>query len=167
MLERTIFPLTVCFKDNKLKYVKPGQLFDTQLEPIFEDLKEFGDNPLSDAEIAERIQKEKTKCQLTYYIFSPSISDEDKEKVMSKAIEFNELPLDIDTVGTLLTLDQREHMLEGQMPFSKLVIIKDNKSNIFSSLAQKILIDYAAVKGPETKFEVRLIENILKGKSND
>ena len=53
MLERTIFPLTVCFKDNKLKYVKPGQLFDTQLEPIFEDLKEFGDNPLSDAEIAE------------------------------------------------------------------------------------------------------------------
>lgn len=167
MLERTIFPLTVCFKDNKLKYVKPGQLFDTQLEPIFEDLKEFGDNPLSDAEIAERIQKEKTKCQLTYYIFSPSISDEDKEKVMSKAIEFNELPLDIDTVGTLLTLDQREHMLEGQMPFSKLVIIKDNKSNIFSSLAQKILIDYAAVKGPETKFEVRLIENILKGNSND
>jgi len=167
MLERTIFPLTVCFKDNKLKYIKPGQLFDTQLEPIFEDLKEFGDNPLSDAEIAERIQKEKTKCQLTYYIFSPSISDEDKEKVMSKAIEFNELPLDIDTVGTLLTLDQREHMLEGQMPFSKLVIIKDNKSNIFSSLAQKILIDYAAVKGPETKFEVRLIENILKGKSND
>ena len=167
MLERTIFPLTVCFKDNKLKYVKPGQLFDTQLEPIFEDLKEFGDNPLSDAEIAERIQKEKTKCQLTYYIFSPSISDEDKEKVMSKAIEFNELPLDIDTVGTLLTLDQREHMLEGQMPFSKLVIIKDNKSNIFSNLAQKILIDYAAVKGPETKFEVRLIENILKGKSND
>lgn len=167
MLERTIFPLTVCFKDNKLKYVKPGQLFDTQLEPIFEDLKEFGDNPLSDAEIAERIQKEKTKCQLTYYIFSPSISDEDKEKVMSKAIEFNELPLDIDTVGTLLTLDQREHMLEGQMPFSKLVIIKDNKSNIFSNLAQKILIDYVAVKGPETKFEVRLIENILKGKSND
>ena len=167
MLERTIFPLTVCFKDNKLKYVKPGQLFDTQLEPIFEDLKEFGDNPLSDAEIAERIQKEKTKCHLTYYIFSPSISDEDKEKVMSKAIEFNELPLDIDTVGTLLTLDQREHMLEGQMPFSKLVIIKDNKSNIFSNLAQKILIDYAAVKGPETKFEVRLIENILKGKPND
>ncbi|MBR1611520.1 MAG: hypothetical protein IJ672_08595 [Methanobrevibacter sp.] len=23
MLERTVFPLTVCFKDNKLKYVKP------------------------------------------------------------------------------------------------------------------------------------------------
>ena len=143
MLERTVFPLTACFKDNKLKYVKPGQLFDSQLEPVFEDLKEFGDNPLSEKEIAERIKKEKSKCQLTYYIFSPGISNEDKEKVMSKAIEFNELPLDIDTVGILLTLDQREHMLEGQMPFSKLVIIKDNKSNIFSTLAQKILIDYA------------------------
>lgn len=167
MLERTVFPLTACFKDNKLKYVKPGQLFDSQLEPIFEDLKEFGDNPLSEKEIAERIKKEKTKCQLTYYIFSPGISNEDKEKVMSKAIEFNELPLDIDTVGTLLTLDQREHMLEGQMPFSKLVIIKDSKSNIFSTLAQKILIDYAAIKGPEAKFEVRLIENVLKGTPND
>jgi hypothetical protein len=164
MLERSVFPLTACFKDNKLKYVKPGQLFDTQLEPIFEDLKEFGDNPLSDAEIAERIQKEKTKCQLTYYIFAPTISNEDKEKVMSKAIEFNELPLDIDSVGTLLSLEQREHMLENQMSYSKLVIIKDNKTNIFSRLAQKILIDYVAIKGPETKFEVRLLSDILKEK---
>lgn len=162
MLERSVFPLTACFKDNKLKYVKPGQLFDTQLEQIFNDLKEFGDKPLSDAEIAERIKKEQTKCQLTYYIFTPSISNEDREKVMSKAIEYNELPLDIDSVGTLLTLEEREHMLEGQMPFSKLVIIKNNKSNIFSNLAQKILIDYSAIKGPETKFDVRLIDDILK-----
>lgn len=167
MLERSVFPLTACFKDNKLKYVKPGQLFDTQLEPIFEDLKEFGDNPLSEAEIAERIQKEKTKCQLTYYIFAPTISNEDKEKVMSKAIEFNELPLDIDSVGTLLSLEQREHMLENQMSYSKLVIIKDNKTNIFGRLAQKILIDYAAIKGPETKFEVRLLSDILKEKVDD
>lgn len=166
MLERTIFPLTVCFKDNKLKYVKPGQLFDTQLEPIFEDLKEFGDNPLSDAEIAERIQKEKTKCQLSYYIFAPSISNEDKTKIMSLAIKYNELPIDIDSVGTLLSLEEREHMLEGQMPFSKLVIFKDNKTNIFSSLAQKILIDFAAIKGPEAKFEVRLTSDILK-ETND
>lgn len=167
MLERSVFPLTACFKDNKLKYVKAGQLFDTQLEPIFEDLKEFGDNPLSETEIAERIQKEKTKCQLTYYIFAPTISNEDKEKVMSKAIEFNELPLDIDSVGTLLSLEQREHMLENQMSYSKLVIIKDNKTNIFSRLAQKILIDYAAIKGPETKFEVRLLSDILKEKVDD
>jgi hypothetical protein len=166
MLERSIFPLTVCFKDNKLKYVKPGQLFDTQLEPIFEDLKEFGDNPLSDAEIAERIQKEKTKCQLSYYIFAPSISNEDKTKIMSLAIKYNELPIDIDSVGTLLSLEEREHMLEGQMPFSKLVIFKDNKTNIFSSLAQKILINFAAIKGPETKFEVRLTSDILK-ETND
>lgn len=166
MLERTVFPLTACFKDNKLKYVKPGQLFDTQLEPIFEDLKEFGDNPLSDAEIAERIQKEKTKCQLSYYIFAPSISNEDKTKIMSLAIKYNELPIDIDSVGTLLSLEEREHMLEGQMPFSKLVIFKDNKTNIFSNLAQKILINFTAIKGPEAKFEVRLTSDILK-ETND
>lgn len=165
MLERTVFPLTVCFKDNKLKYVKPGQLFDTQLEPVFEDLKEFGDNPLSEQEIAERIKKEQTKCILTYYIFTPTISAEDKEKVMNKAIEYNELPLDIDSVAPALTLQQREHMLEGQMPFSKLVLIKDNKTNIFTNLAQKILINYAAVKGPEAKFEVRMLDDILQGKS--
>lgn len=165
MLERSIFPLTVCFKDNKLKYVKPGQLFDTQLEPIFKDLKEFGDNPLSEKEIAERIAKEKTKCLLTYYIFAPTISNEDKYAIMNKAIDYNELPLDIDSVAPTLTLEQREHMLEGQMPFSKLVLFKDNKTNIFSNLGQKILIDYAAIKGPEAKFEVRMLDDILQGKS--
>lgn len=167
MLERTVFPLTVCFKDNKLKYVKPGQLFDTQLEPVFKDLKEFGDHPLSDQEIAERIKKEQTKCLLTYYIFAPTISTEDKEKIMNKSIEYNELPLDIDTVAPALTLQQREHILEGQLPFSKLVLIKDNKTNIFSNLAQKILIDYVAVKGPEARFEVRMLDNILQGNTDD
>lgn len=167
MLERSVFPLTACFKDNKLKYVKPGQLFDTQLEPIFKDLKEFGDNPLSEKEIAERIAKEKTKCLLTYYIFAPTISNEDKSAIMNKAINYNELPLDIDSVAPMLTLEQREHMLEGQMPFSKLVLFKDNKTNIFSNLGQKILIDYAAIKGPEAKFEVREVNTVLQGKTND
>ena len=34
MTERSVLPLTVCYKDNKLKYVKAGQLFDTQLKCI-------------------------------------------------------------------------------------------------------------------------------------
>ncbi|MBR1611521.1 MAG: hypothetical protein IJ672_08600 [Methanobrevibacter sp.] len=86
---------------------------------------------------------------------------------MTKAINFNELPLDIDTVAPTLTLQQREHMLEGQLPFSKLVLIKDNKTNIFTNLAQKILIDYAAVKGPEARFEVRMLDTILQGNTDD
>lgn len=162
MLERSVFPLTACFKDNKLKYVKPGQLFDTQLKPVFEDLKSFGDKPLSPSEIKERIKKEQSKCLLTYYLFAPTISKEDKAKVIEKAIEYNELPLDIDEVAPTLSLEQREHMLEGQMPFAKLVIFKDLKSNIFSNLGQKIVIDYCAIKGPEAKFEVRLLEDVLK-----
>ena len=137
------------------------------MESLIKDLKEFGDHPLSDQEIAERIKKEQTKCLLTYYIFAPTISAEDKEKVMNKSIEYNELPLDIDTVAPALTLQQREHMLEGQLPFSKLVLIKDNKTNIFSNLAQKILIDYAAVKGPEARFEVRMLDTILQGNTDD
>ena len=31
----------------------------------------------------------------------------------------------------------------------------------------KILIDYAAIKGPEAKFEVREINTVLQGKAND
>lgn len=166
MLERSVFPLTACFKDNKLKYVKPGQLFDTQLELIFKDLKEFGDKPLSPQEIEIRIKKEKTKCILSYYIFAPTITAEDKQAVMNKAIEYNELPIDIDTVAPILSIEQREHMLEGQMPFAKLILIKDGKTNIFSNFAQKILIDYAAIKGPDAKFEVRLLDKIL-GKESE
>lgn len=162
MLERSVFPLTACFKDNKLKYVKPGQLFETQLEPIFKDLKEFGDNPLTPSEIEERIKKEQTKCFLTYYGFVSTISEDIKRSIMEKAIDFNELPLDIDSVAPGLSLEQREHMLEGQMPFSKLVLFKDNKSNIFSNLVQKVLIDYCAVRGPEARFEVRMVEDIIK-----
>jgi hypothetical protein len=161
LLDRSIFPLTACFKDNKLKYVRPGQLFDKQLEEIFADLKIFGDNPLSQDEIERRLEKERTKCILSYYIFSPTISVEDKQKVMEKAIQYNELPIDVDLLIPSLNDEQRLHLLEGQMPEAKLIIIKDGKTNIFSNFSQKIAINYTAINGNDAKFEIRNLDTIL------
>ena len=161
MLDRSVFPLTACFKDNKLVYVKAGQLFDTQLEQIMSDLKEFGDKPLSDEEITKRIEKEKTKCKLAYYMFTNTVKPEVKKAIISKSIEFNELPIDIDSIAPELDLDKQEHLFEGQLPFAKLVIFKDGVSNMFSNLANRIMIAAAAIKGESMSFDVRMINDIL------
>lgn len=166
LLQRHVFPLTACFKDNKLKYVKAGQLFDLQLEDIFKDLKEFGDNPLSQSEINERIKKEQTKCKLSYYCFAPDCTETDKSEIMKQAIKYNELPIDIDTVGIGLTEAERLHMLEGNLPFAKLVLFKKN-SGIFTPITQKLLIMYTQNNESKSRFEVRNINEVLVEKTDD
>lgn len=162
MLERFVFPLTACFKDNKLKYVKPGQLFDTQLEQIIADLKEFGDKPLSSEEIQDRQKKEKTKCMLAYYLFTDTVDSDTRRKVISRCIDYNELAIDVDSIAPGLELDKQEHIFEGQLPFAKLIIFKDGKSNMFSNLVQRLMISAAAVKGEAMRFEIRQITDVLK-----
>ena len=41
-------------------------------------------------------------------------------------------------------------------------MFKDGKSNLFSNLATKLMINAAAIKGSEMKFEVRNIDEVLK-----
>lgn len=166
ILDRSIFPMTACFRDNKLKYVRPGQLFDLQLEEIFKDLKTFGDKPLPPEEIERRLEAERTKCLLSYYVFMPSISDSDKEAVMKEAIKYNELPIDIDTFLPYLSDEKRLHILEGEIDHAKLVIIKDNITNIASPFCQKLTISYAAINNNDMKFEVRQLSDILSGSVN-
>lgn len=166
MLGRSVFPLTACFKDNKLSYVKAGQLFETQLQGIFADLKKFGDKPLSPDEIQKRLKKEETKCLLAYYVFSNSITADERRQVIEKAIKYNELPIDVDSMPENLTLEDRFHMLEYTLSLAKLVIFKSSKSQLFSSLGQRIIIEYNSTHGTETKFDIRNISDIL-GQSND
>lgn len=166
MLGRSVFPLTACFKDNKLSYVKAGQLFETQLQGIFADLKKFGDKPLSPDEIQKRLKKEETKCLLAYYVFSNSITADERRQVIEKAIKYNELPIDVDSMPENLTLEDRFHLLEYTLSIAKLVIFKSSKSQLFSSLGQKIIIEYNSAHGTETKFDIRNISDIL-GQSND
>jgi hypothetical protein len=161
ILERSVLPLTACFKDNKLKYVKAGQLFDKQLEPIISDLNEFGDKPLTADEIQERLKKEQTKCNLAFYMFTNTVDADTRKKIMSVSIKYNELPIDVDSVAPDLPLESQEHLFEGQMPFAKIVLFKDGKSNIFSNLSTKLVIDATAIKGEAMKLEIRNISDIL------
>ena len=167
MTERSVLPLTVCYKDNKLKYVKAGQLFDTQLKQIMSDLKEFGDVPLSDAEIRVKLEKERTKCKLAYYMFTNTIDTETRKEIVSKGIYYNELPIDVDSVAPNLTLEQQEHLFEGQIPFAKFIMFKDGKSNLFSNLSTKLMINAAAIKGSEMNFEVRNIDEVLNNNAGN
>lgn len=161
LLGRSVFPLTVCFKDNKLSYVKAGQLFETQLEGIFADLKKFGDNPLSPEEIQKRLKKEETKCRLAYYVFSNSITTDERKQIIEKSIKYNELPIDVDSVPENLSLEEKFHLLEYTLSLAKLVIFKTNKSQLFSPIGQKIVIEYNNAHGSETKFEIRNVSDIL------
>lgn len=166
LLGRSVFPLTACFKDNKLSYVKAGQLFETQLEGIFVDLKKFGEKPLSPEEIQNRLKKEETKCVLTYYVFSNGVNADERKQIIERSIKYNELPIDVDSLPENLTLEDKYHLLEYTLSLAKLVIFKSNKSQMFSTIGQKIIIEYNNAHGSETKFEIRNISDIL-GQSND
>ncbi len=161
LLGRSVFPLTACFKDNKLSYVKAGQLFETQLEGIFADLKKFGDKPLSPEEIQRRLKKEEDKCLLAYYVFSNGVTPDERKQIIEKSIKYHELPIDVDSVPESLSLEEKFHLLEYSLALVKLVIFKSNKSQLFSNIGQKVILEYNSAHGSETKFEVRNVSEIL------
>ena len=82
---------------------------------------------------------------------------------MEKAIQYNELPIDVDKLIPTLSIDERIHLLEGQMDVAKLIIIKDGKTNVYSNFAQRLTISYTATNGNNTKFEIRNLDTILNG----
>lgn len=82
---------------------------------------------------------------------------------MEKAIQYNELPIDVDNLIPTLSINERIHLLEGQMDIAKLIIIKDGKANVYSNFAQRLTISYTATNGNNTKFEIRNLDTILNG----
>lgn len=165
LTDRVALPLTVCFKDNELEYVRVGQLFELQLQEIFESLKEFGDKPLSKEEIERRVKAINTRCKLTYYILPPGCDFKTRMAIQEKAIKHNELPIDIDMLAPKLSLDEREHMLAGNYVFADLVIYKYDDTNTFSELGQRVLLNYNA-KNKQAKFTIRMINEELKEDNN-
>lgn len=165
LTQRGSFPMTAVFWDNQLEYVRLGQLFDLQLEEIFASLKQFGDKPLSPEEKNKRLNAINSRCELSYYIFPPNCSNETKEALMNLAINNNELPIDIESICTKLSLSDRFHLFEGNFPFAKLIIYKDNHTNVFSDFAQKIIIGYSS-KVKNAKLTIRNIEDILNATNN-
>lgn len=165
LTQRAAFPMTVVFWDNQLEYVRLGQLFELQMEEIFESLKKFGDNPLSNEEKQRRIQAIKTRCDLSYYIFPPDCDAEIKNTLMCNCVKYNELPIDVESICPNLDEDTRYHIIEGNLPFAKLIIYRDQNTNMFSGFAQRILMGYTS-RVKDARFIIRKIEEELNATNN-
>lgn len=165
LLQRGSFPLTACFWENQLEYVRLGQLFDLQLEEIFASLKKFGDKPLTKEEKEQRLKAIRTRCELSYYVFPPDITDDKREILLNKAIDNNELPIDIERICPTLEPDKRFHLFEGNLPFAKLVIYKDENTNIFNPFAQRVIMAYTT-RVKDAKFIIRKVEDELNASDN-
>lgn len=152
----TVFPITVGYVDNVIKFAKTGvQWEEQQAKEILPFLKQFGNVPLSEAEIERRIEKQKNRCMLTYYVFPSNATDEERaEWINEKAAAFNELPIDVSCVGVSLPNDERERMLESQYASAKMVVFKKGEHSTLAPFENKIMLGYA-IANQEVKFITR------------
>lgn len=159
IIDRTALPATVAYLDNEIKFIRMGEVFEADWIEFDQFLKQFPDKPLPKDEIQRRIDKQKNRCLLTYYIFPQDISEEKRTELMNKSHEYNELPIDIDRLCIGVDNKERERMLEGSYHFAKLVLWKDPNANIsnYSSFANDILIGYTNAN-QEIKFLQRNME---------
>lgn len=158
LARQTAFPITVGYVDNVIKFAKTGvQWEEQQAKEIIPFLKQFGDVPLSDAEIQRRLEKQRNRCMLTYYVFPSNVTDEERKAwVEKKCASFNELPIDISTVGIGLSEDERERMLESQYTSAKMVVFKKGEHSTLAPFENKIMLGYA-IANQEVKFITRNI----------
>lgn len=159
ILNRSAYPITAGYEDNVLKFCRIGIEFETQqAQVILPFLKKFPPNPLTPAEIERRIEKQRNRCMLTYYAFADGI---DPNKIMDwqcyRCSKFNELPINISTVGLQCSADERFRLLEGQLTNAKLVVFTDNEHKRLGDFEQKVVIAYANAN-PDIKFISRDID---------
>lgn len=153
IIDRTALPATVAYLDNEIKFIRMGEVFEADWIEFDQFLKQFPDKPLPKDEIQRRIEKQKNRCLLTYYIFPKDISEEKRTELINKAHEYNELPIDIDRLCVGVDKKERERMLEGSYHFAKLILWKDPQASVanYSPFANDILIGYTNVN-QEIKF---------------
>ena len=159
IIDRTALPATVAYLDNEIKFIRMGEVFEADWIEFDQFLKQFPDKPLPKDEIQRRIEKQKNRCLLTYYIFPQDISEEKRTELINKAHEYNELPIDIDRSCVGVDKKERERMLEGSYHFAKMILWKDPQASVanYSPFANDILIGYTNVN-QEIKFIQRDIE---------
>ena len=153
---QTAFPITVGYVDNVIKFAKTGvQWEEQQAKEILPFLKQFGTVPLSEAEIQRRIEKQKNRCMITYYVFPSNVTEEERaEWVEKKAAAFNELPIDVSKVGIRLSEEERERMLESQYTSAKMVVFRKGDHSTLAPFENKIMLGYA-IANQEVKFITR------------
>lgn len=163
IIDRHTFPQTVAYLDNEIKFIRAGILYERSWQEIDTFLKSFGDVPLSDKEKEIRLEKQKNRCLLTYYILPTDLTQEERTKIINSCINYNELPIDIDTICVGLSNKDREHILEGSYHFAKLVYWKrKGVSNLYNytSFSQNILLGYTNIN-QEVTFITRDIEEVI------
>lgn len=159
IIGRTALPATVGYLDNEIKFVRMGHIFEADWIEIDKFLKTFGDAPLPKSEIDRRMERQKNRCLLTYYIFPKNTNVEQRNYYMGKANEYNELPIDVDMLCPTIDDKERERMLEGSYHIAKMVLWVDPKAEYsdYTSFGNNILLGYTNIN-QEVKFIKRTME---------
>lgn len=165
---QTAFPITVGYEDNVVKFARTGvQWEEQQAKEILPFLKRFGDAPLSDAEIQRRLEKQRNRCMLTYYVFPTNATiDERNAWIAKKAAAYNELPIDISAVGRELPNDERERMLESQYASAKMIVFTKGEHSTLAPFENKIVLGYA-IANQEVKFTTRDIDECVENQKDE
>lgn len=131
-----------------------GIIFEKDWIEVQKFLDKFPPNPLPQDEIQRRIEKQKNRCILTYYIIPQEIQGTDRQAILNKAIEFNELPIDVDSLCPDLPSKERERMLEGSYHFAKMVLWGKGP---YSNFASDIIMGYSIANQDITFIEREVI----------
>lgn len=167
---KSALPITAAWYDNEQQWATLGQLFleeegsdepaenDWTLNKVAKYLKEtFGDKPLTNAEIVEKLAKVQKHCYPAYYVFPPNTSEEVKHNAFEKAFEHNEIPYDVDVIDKLqcITEKDKDIMLKSNVTLFKLVVFDISKTGVYSDLANSLISVYIGQQRNTAGFEMR------------
>lgn len=148
-------PITASFIDGDMQWATLGELYElsddeedwtlTKLAKYLDDT--FGKAPLTPEEITQKLEMLKQHCSYAFYIFPPNTSAEVKQRILSKAFEHGELPIDIDMIDSLaIDRKQKEIMITSNVAITKLVIFNINTTTTYSDLAKFVISAYVNSK---------------------
>ena len=105
----------------------------------------FGDKPLSEEELQEKIEKVRKHCYFSYYMFAPDVSEDVRRDCMSHAMQHNEMPIDLQSIELLNIADEdKEIMVMSNAAYTRLVLIDAAHTDKYSEFCNKILANYVA-----------------------
>lgn len=105
----------------------------------------FGDKPLSEEELQEKIEKVRKHCYFSYYMFASNVSEDVRRDCMSNSMQHNEMPIDLQSIELLNISDEdKEIMVMSNAAYTRLVLIDAAHTDKYSEFCNKILANYVA-----------------------
>ncbi len=164
LTNRSVFPMSVGYKDNKLEFVRIGFEKDLQMsEVLLPFLESFPNIPLTQEEIERRISESKKTCKIVFYIFSEDIEFEDKMSwYHKKCFNFNELPILVSSTGVDLEMEkERLKLFVDEMSGRELIVFSNSDGIIDVGDFERMFIKAWMDKNTSgNSFEIRNI-NLL------